>query len=102
MIKKKFCNLSQLRNKDFFKAWVKEFRDEIIVFKYKNKIYVKSSICPHFGGPLSYDKEKSYLYCFWQGLKFSLEGKCLKQKSFKTCLNKYDYEIINDNIYIKR
>ena len=79
MIKKKFCNLSHLKNKNFFKSWVKEFRDEIIVFKYKNKIYAKSSICPHFGGPISYDKEKSHLYCFWHGLKFSVEnGKCLK------------------------
>ena len=100
MIKKKFCNLSHLKNKNFFKSWVKEFRDEIIVFKYKNKIYAKSSICPHFGGPISYDKEKSHLYCFWHGLKFSIDGKCLNQKSFKTCLNKYDYEIINDSIYI--
>jgi nitrite reductase/ring-hydroxylating ferredoxin subunit len=58
MIEKKFYNLSQLKNKDFFKSWVKEFRDEIIVFKYKNKIYAKSSISSHFGGPLLYDEEK--------------------------------------------
>ena len=44
MIKKKICHLSQLENKNYFKSWVKEFKDEIIVFRNDEKIYVKSSI----------------------------------------------------------
>ena len=100
MIKKKICNLSQLENKNYFKTWVKEFKDEIIIFKNDKKIYVKSSICPHFGGPIVYDQNKKYLYCYWHGLKFSIYGKCLNQKSFKACLSNYLYEIKNNYIYI--
>ena len=100
MIKKKICNLSQLENKNYFKFWVKEFKDEIIIFKYHEKIYVKSSICPHFGGPITYNRNKKYLYCYWHGLKFSITGKCLNEKSFKACLNNYDYELKDNYIYI--
>ena len=100
MIKKKICNLSQLENKNYFKSWVKEFKDEIIVFKDNDKIYVKSSICPHFGGPIVYDKNRKYLYCHWHGLQFSTDGKCLSQKNFKACLNSYVYKIVNNSIYI--
>ena len=100
MIKKKICNLSQLKNKDYFKSWVKEFKDEIIIFKHNEKIYVKSSICPHFGGPIVYDRDKKHLFCFWHGLKFSPQGKCLNQKSFRPCLNSYSYKIIKNTIYI--
>ena len=49
MIKKKICSLSQLENNNYFKTWVKEFKDEVIVFRNDKKIYIKSSICPHFG-----------------------------------------------------
>ena len=34
MIKKKICHLSQLENKDYFKSWVKEFKDEIILVNF--------------------------------------------------------------------
>ena len=102
MIKKKICNLSKLENKNYFKLWVEEFRDEIIIFKVGKKIYVKSSICPHFGGPIVYDQTEKYLYCYWHGLKFSIYGKCLNQKSFKACLNNYDFELEDNYIYIKK
>ena len=38
MMKKKICTLSQLESKNYFKSWVKEFKDEIIVFKDNEKI----------------------------------------------------------------
>ena len=100
MIKKKICSLSQLENNNYFKTWVKEFKDEIIVFRSDKKIYVKSSICPHFGGPLSYDKIKKHLFCYWHGLEFSLNGKCLNQKTFKARLNNYDHKLKDNYIYI--
>ena len=62
-----------------------KIRDEVIVFINNEKIYVKSSICPHFGGPISYNNDEENLYCAWHGLKFSIEGKCLNQKNFKAC-----------------
>ena len=100
MFKKKICSLSQLKNRDYIKLWVNEFKDEIIIFINNKKIYIKSSICPHFGGPITYDKSNSYLFCYWHGLKFSVEGKCLNQNNFKACLNNYGYELKNNNIYI--
>ena len=100
MIKKKICSLLQLENKNYFKSWVKEFKDEIIVFKVDKKIHVKSSICPHFGGPIIYNSEKNYLCCNWHGLKFSIQGKCLNQKNFKASLNNYNYELKDNYIYI--
>lgn len=100
MIKKRFCKLTYLNNKGSYKSWVEDFKDEIIVFKSKNKIYVKSSVCPHFGGPISFDDRNDNLFCYWHGLKFSLDGKCINQKTFKACLTTYDYEIKNNYIYV--
>ena len=100
MIKIKICNLFQLENKNYFVTWVKKIKDEVIVFRNDKKIYVKSSICPHFGGPITYNQNEKHLYCHWHGLRFSVDGKCINQKSFKACLNSYVYKIINNNIYI--
>ena len=69
-MKKKICTLSQLESKNYFKSWVKEFKDEIIVFKDNEKIYVKSSICPHYGGPIVYDQDRKFLYCYWHDFDF--------------------------------
>ena len=100
MIRKKICKIDKIEKNNFFKIWIEDFKDEIIVYKYKKKIYVKSSICPHFGGPISYKNDK-YLFCYWHGLKFSTEnGQCLNQKSFKTCLIDYLYEVKKDYIYV--
>ena len=102
MIKIKICNLSQLENKNYLVKWVNKLKDELIVCKNGKKIYIKSSICPHFGGPIAYNKNENYLYCNWHGLKFSLDGKCLNQKNFNACLNNYDYEIKDNYIYVKK
>jgi nitrite reductase/ring-hydroxylating ferredoxin subunit len=100
MLKKRICKISQIEEKNYFITWVKELRDEIIVFKNNNKIYIKSSICPHFGGTISYDSTQKNLFCYWHGLKFSIEGKCINNKNFKSCLNSYNFEIKGNYIYI--
>ena len=100
MTKIKICKLSELKDKDYVKLWLNELKDEIIVFKNDNKIYVKSSICPHFGGPITYEKDKNRLFCYWHGLQFGLNGKCLNQKNFKPCLNSYMHELKNNFIYL--
>ena len=96
------CLRRQGYNKNYFVKWVTKIKDEVIVFRSEEKIYVKSSICPHFGGPISYDQSKDHLYCSWHGLKFSIDGKCLNQKNFKPCLNNYDFELKDNYIYIKK
>ena len=102
MFRKKICNLSELENKNYIKLWVNELKDEVIVFMKNEKIYVKSSICPHFGGAISLDENNNYLTCYWHGLKFSFDGKCLNNKNFRSCLGNYEYELKNNNIYIKK
>ena len=42
MIKKKICNLSKLEDKNYFKLWVDEIKDEIIIFKNDEKIHILS------------------------------------------------------------
>ena len=101
-MKIKICNLSELEEKNYFVKWVDKIRDEVIVFKNDGKIYVKSSICPHFGGPITYNQNEKNLNCSWHGLKFSFDGKCINQKTFKACLNKYDFELKGNYIYIKK
>ena len=100
-LKKKICTVDELSNEEFIRKWWDDWKDEIIVFKHNKKIFVKSGICPHFGGPVELHKTEKYLICNWHGLKFSIEdNKCLNQDSFKACLDTYDYEIIENNIYI--
>ena len=74
--------------------------DVFVLNMNNNKICVKSSICPHFGGPITYDKVNNYLFCYWHGLKFTINGKCINQKDSKLCLNSYDYELKGNSIYI--
>ena len=100
MLKKKICTFSKLKSKNYIRLWIKDFNDEIIIFINNNKIYVKSSICPHFGGIIDYDENQKYLYCHWHGLKFSVDGKCLNQINFKKCLDSYVHKIVKNNIYI--
>jgi len=100
MLKKNFCSLSKLEKSTSIRKWINEFKDEIIVFIKNKKIYVKSSICPHFGGPILYKSNSDYLLCPWHGLEFDFNGKCTNDKNFKVCLKNYDYEIKGNNIYI--
>ena len=100
MLEKKICSLSELKSKNSIRLWIKDFKDEIIIFIDNNKIYVKSSVCPHFGGAIDYDKNKKHLYCAWHGLNFSFDGKCLNNKHFKKSLTPYVHKIVKNNIYI--
>jgi nitrite reductase/ring-hydroxylating ferredoxin subunit len=102
MIKIKICSLEKLEKKNYIVTWINKIKDEVIVFKNDKKIYVKSSICPHFGGPIAYNQNNKNLYCSWHGLKFSVDGKCINQNTFKTCLSNYNFELKNNYIYIKK
>jgi len=100
-LKKKFCTISHLEKNTYVKTWINEWKDEVIIFIHNGKIYAKSSICPHFGGPIVYNREKRYLECYWHGLSFSAEsGKCLNQKTFLACIDKYNFELKDNNVYI--
>ena len=100
MKKKKYCKILDLKEKNFVVKWIDEFKDEVIVYRTNGKIHVRSSVCPHFGGPIQYNIQENYLYCSWHGLKFSTDGACLNSKKFKSNLKKYTYELKNNNIFV--
>ena len=74
-----------------------ELKDEVICFLDKDeKIKIYSSICPHFGGEIYYDKKNDYLRCKWHDWKFCKNtGKCL---SYPIKLNPYDFEVRPNNL----
>ena len=62
-LKKKICTVDELSNEKFIRKWWDDWKDEIIIFKYNKKIFVKSGICPHFGGLVELHKTENYLIC---------------------------------------
>ncbi len=88
------CTLKELKDNQYFIKWIDEWRDELIVFLNKsNKIIIKSSICPHFGGEIIYNSKKDVLKCLWHDWEFSSStGKCISYP-IKGILNPYDFEV---------
>ena len=37
MIKKKICKIDKIEKNNFFKIWIEDFKNEIIVYKYKKR-----------------------------------------------------------------
>lgn len=106
-------DLIRLQQKKFFIKWIDELKDEVIIFiDIKNTIRVFSSICPHFGGEIYYDKHIDNLRCSWHDWKFCKKtGKCLSYPikgqlahyNFEVNPNKlknYDFTINNEKIYL--
>ena len=88
------CTIKDLKDSHYFIKWIDQWKDELIVFIDKsNQISIRSSICPHFGGEIIYDKKKNKLRCMWHNWEFSTEtGKCLTFP-IKGKLNPYDFEV---------
>lgn len=90
-----------------------QLKDEIICFLDKsNKIKIYSSICPHYGGEIYYDKKNDNLRCKWHDWKFCTNtGKCLSYPmklklnpyNFKVKpnkLKKYNLKLVSEEIYL--
>ena len=73
------CNLQNLKKEGYFVKWIDEWKDELITFLNKDgEIKIFSSICPHFGGEIFFDKKDQVLVCKWHAWKYcSKTGKCL-------------------------
>ena len=72
--------------------WVDEWRDEISAFVADGSIYVLSTVCPHFGGPIKAVKWTRKIRCDWHGWEFDLEsGRCLSFP-ISACLRHYPFE----------
>ena len=74
-----FCTIEDLHQQSTIVRWVDCLRDEVSAIYHQNKVFVFSSICPHFGGPLRRLKTTSIVRCPWHGLEFDLiDGKCVQ------------------------
>ena len=95
------CDYKDLKEQGYFIKFFDELKDEIICFlDKKNAIKVFSSICPHFGGEIFYNKKNNLLKCKWHNWKYCTEtGKCLSHP-IKGSLNPYDFEINPDNLKV--
>ncbi len=92
------CNSSEIEKSKYVIKWINQINDEIIVYKYQNLIYVRSSICSHFGGEIFYDEGSKNLRCKWHDWKFCPKtGKCLTHKILGK-LNAYDFELKPNNL----
>ena len=59
-MKIEICDLKDLNL--YITKFVKELRDEVIIYKLNGEIFVKSSICPHFGGEIYFCKNKILIH----------------------------------------
>ena len=107
------CSLSDLKKKDYLIKVIDEINEEIIIFENnEKKIQIFSSICPHFGGEISYLKNENKFKCKWHGWEFSPnDGRCLtfpikgKLNEYKfnvepKNLSNYNYKIKDEKIYL--
>ncbi len=106
------CNLSSIEN-GYIVKYIDTIRDEIIVFKFNNEILIRSSICPHFGGEIYFDRNKLILKCKWHAWEYEPKtGKCLTYNiksnvrnyeinTFPKDLKKYAFFVENDEIFLK-
>ena len=89
------CSYNDLMAKKYIVKWIDSWSDELIVFldTESNKIKIKSSICPHFGGQIIYDESINQLKCLWHDWRFCKNtGECLTYP-IKGKLSPYDFEV---------
>ena len=94
------CSYDELKKKSFIIKFVEQWKDELIIFisPINNDLRIFSSICPHFGGEIVYNKKENILKCKWHGWKFcNKTGKCLSYP-IRGTLNPYDFEINPKNL----
>ena len=110
-MKIEICDLKDLNL--YVTKFVKELRDELIIYKLNGEIFVKSSICPHFGGEIYFCKNKKKLRCKWHDWTYCPKtGKCetyniktnvrnYQVNTYPKDLKNYDFFIENNKLYLK-
>lgn len=89
----------ELKKKGQIIKFFQELKEEIICFlDTKENIKIFSSICPHFGGEIYYDKNRNTLRCKWHDWNFCADtGKCLNDL-VNLKLNSYEFEVNPDKL----
>ena len=96
------CNYSDIDSNDYVITEVEDLKDEFIIFLNTEKeIKIFSSVCPHFGGEIIYDKGKHILACKWHGYEFcSDKGGCLTHPVNLLTLTEYNSLVENDKVFL--
>ena len=96
------CNYSDIKSNDYVIAEVEELKDEFIIFLNADMaVKIFSSVCPHFGGEIIYDKGKHILTCKWHGYKFcSDKGNCLTHPVNLLNLTEYNSLIEEEKVFL--
>ena len=95
-----FCERKELIQSKQVTRWIDQWRDEVTAIIHGGEIFVVSSVCPHFGGELKFEKKRSLFRCNWHHWEFNLiDGKCLTFP-IAACLWRYDFEIENDKLVV--
>jgi nitrite reductase/ring-hydroxylating ferredoxin subunit len=95
-----FCSIEELKQKRMITRWINEWRDEISAVHLDDSLIVLSTVCPHFGGSLSFVSGTRELRCKWHGWNFDLDtGEC---QTFKIpgCLKHYPFKKINGELEV--
>ena len=77
-----------------FRFYSTVFRDEILIYRHEKVLYAISGFCPHFGGPLEY--EKGALNCYWHGWNFDAFTHYCKNRKINLKIKSYFVTEINE------
>ena len=96
------CDFHDLESQDYLIIPIEKLKDEFIVLlNEKEEIKIFSSICPHFGGEIIFDKKNQYLTCKWHAYKFSSnDGKCMNYPKNITGLRQYNSLIKEGKVFL--
>jgi len=102
MQKEFLCDIQDLKTQDYIIVPIEKFKDEFIILLSPNEeIKIFSSICPHFGGEIIFDKKNQYLTCKWHAYKYSSnDGKCITYPKNITNLREYSSLIKEGKVFL--
>lgn len=86
-----FCSLSELKEKGSVTRVIEGLNDEVTAYWADGKVAVYSSVCPHWGGPVSLDGRRGGLFCPWHDWRFSPQSGACTNRDVKLSLRRYPF-----------
>ena len=86
-----FCRLSELKEKGSVTRVIEGLNDEVSAFWADGKVQVYSSVCPHWGGPVSLDRGRGGLFCPWHDFRYGAESGACVNRDVKLSLRRYPF-----------
>ena len=95
-----FCSVEDLKREGSVIKFIEEWRDEISAFMVGEAVFVVSTICLHFGGPLKLVSGTRKIRCEWHSWEFDLKSrKCLTYQT-SACLRNYPFKFNENNLEV--